>query len=105
MKVYGPPLDPRPNDPGFPILPLEHWQVVWVPQPLYKCDYMQEDWVPKPHILFYTQDYLGVKLPNAWDGTFVKVSNGDEFPFGTLHQGTTITIQVGPQGHQVFDNN
>ena len=98
VRVYGPPLDHYigPNGLEFPLLLQEGSRTV-IPQPPYECGNVQKDWVPKPPILFFTRNDLGVKLLNARDGMFEGVNDRDQPPFdAACRGGTTIRIHVGP---------
>jgi hypothetical protein len=99
IKVYGPPLDQDigPNGPEF--LLLQEDLRTMVPQPPYEYDRAQEDRVPKSPILFFTRECLGVKLPNARDGTLEGVNDTNQLPFDAACHRITIRIHVGAYGY------
>ena len=105
MRVYGPPLDQHigPDSPEFSPLSQEHSRTV-IPQPPYERGNVEKDWVPKPPILFFTRNDLGVKLLNARDGMFEGVNDREQPPFDAACRGITIRIHVGPYDHRVSDN-
>ena len=101
MMVFGPPLDQfGPNGPEFPLLSQGDSRVL-VPQVQYTCGNTQKDWGPKRTILFFTRDWLGVKLLNALQGKFVEMNDR---PFGEDCRGITIRMHVGSCGHRIADN-
>ena len=104
MRVFGPPLDQfGSNDPEFPLLSQEDSRVL-VPQDRYTCGNTQKDWRPKTTILFFTREYLGVKLLNVLQGKFEGMNDRDDPPFGEDCRGITIRMHVGSCGHRVADN-
>lgn len=105
MRVYGPPLGHYigPDGPEFTLLLQEDsWAVV--PQLPYPCGNTQ-DWVPKPPVLFFMRDRLGVKLLDTRDGIFDGLNDRDKAPFDAACHGITIRIHVGLYDNRVSDNN
>ena len=95
MEVYGPPLPPDfLNHSDFPLLSQEDSRVV-IPLIPYRCGKTQKGWSPRPPVLFFTYDRLGVKLPVAFRGAFSGINDRDDFPLGENQSGITIRINVG----------
>jgi hypothetical protein len=105
VRVYGPPLDHYIglNGPEFSLLSWENSRMK-VPQPPYECGNAQKDWIAKPPVLFFTQDYLGAKVLNARDGVFEGVNDRDKSPFDIVSGGITIRTHVGPMAIGSFAN-
>lgn len=76
-----------------------------VPQLPYKKSGKNNNWVPKPSVLFHVRGNAGVFLIDAVNKKFQEVDDRDDPPFSSDCQGITIRMHVRLRNHGILHSN